>query len=301
LVGAIITTDVDGTTPIKDVATAQRVNNFRSLLFFYDEFMILLEARPSAAFQIGSPHRQLNSGSNIDFLSDKNLLFASLCPPDRAISEATSNARDSFAKGQVGTEFNFNSLAEDIGERDVFISRRMAANYVDLHANLVIEFLDGIAIPDDRISFEDIAKFKERRRAEYMGFWHSIFGLATQIDWLTSNDPASELRATILNDLNAYNRVSSETWGKRVVDKMSFQFVLDKTAITTLAGAALSSSAAAGAAVGLPSAIIPSSVAVGLGLLGTVRFSIDLLPSKPPMPQGAMGMSYLSKVNQFTG
>lgn len=295
----IVTPKVDSTLPVKDVATQNGIDNFRSSLFFYEDFMFLAEARPSAPIQIGSPHRPLNKGPEVDFLSGAKCSFISLCPPERSIGEAVKVAQEKFATGQLASGTDFRSIGERIGEGDVFVSRDMTKQFPERHACLTIEFLEGLVIPPNSIAYEDIMLFKERRSAELIEFWNSIFGIATQIDWMTNSSPELELRKTIAENLSAYSRVSSETWGKRVVDNMSLQFTLDKAAITTLAGAAIGSSPAAGAVIGSASPIVPFSIAILIGALGMVRFSVNLLPSRAPMPQGAQAMSYLSRVNSF--
>ena len=277
------------TDEMQNIASREGIDELHSLLVFFDDLMLLTEAGPPAAIVFGNPNRTLHFGADVDYLAEQRLLFESIAPPERPLWQATKLAQEGFEKGTLFADDSRRELDPDSHPRDVFVSKRVATHYTDIAPTLTIEFLGGICIPPKAIPLQEILQFVSDHEAERRAFWFSAFDLARRIDWMQSKNPEAEVQGAILDRLDEFEAVSRQTWGRRVVDAASFQFTLDRASLTAIAGGA--------ASTGID--FVPLTASIALGALGLVRFSIELLPSKPPMPQGAQAMSFLSNVRQI--
>lgn len=274
---------------MRNVQSREGIDGLHSLLLFFDDLMLLTEARPSAAIQIGNPNRRLHFGADIDYLAERRLVFESLAPSERPLWQATKSAQESFASGNIYTDESMSHVDRDSHPRDVFVSKRAAEHYPDTSPTLTIEFVEGICVPPTDVALPEVLQFAEAQKSQRRAFWFSVFDLARRVDWMQSNNPEAELQSEILSRLEEFGAISRQTWGRRVVDSASFQFTLDRASLATIAGGA--------ASTGVD--FIPLTASIILGSLGLIRFSVELLPSKPQMPQGTQAMSFLSSIKEI--
>lgn len=264
--------DVD--SKVNAIPTKEGIKNLRSKLTFFDRFETIKEKFPPAAFRVGLDFRRLTDfGDPIaqSYLSQKGLIFAHNIRGETTLETAVSNMID--------------TLSKEVPLIDLILPERITKQLSQTQPCIVVKAIDGLTVPPETASLEDILLFKEHRRAEYEAFWHCVDEITNEIEWLGAPNSLMSLKGNLLAALADFERVNSEKWGRRVVDSLSLTFTVAQSSIIAIGASEL--------AKAIGRADFASVIA---GLAGPVTFSFLMCQSTPPLSDRSRAMSYASRV-----
>jgi hypothetical protein len=284
----IIIPDAETTAKIGEVRAQGTVPHFRTLLILFDEFIMLAEKVPPAFIQMGSP-RGLFYGDEIEFLSRRRQIYASLCDEWKSVRDAARVAQENFSKEHMLYDELEMPTDEILEARDVLLPHSIAKGYDTLSWCLDINFLGSFVTPADTVPYDDIVRFRQHRASEYLAFWDCLYEMANDADAMRALSQNEQLKTRILKSVGEYRRVTEERWMNRVFKSIGVRWVLD----------AKGHAAFAAAAAGSTTDTIGFAAAVTIAGVGPLQISLNLRPGRTPMSQSAQAMSYIVAAQDY--
>lgn len=285
---AFVEPNVPLTTLIKDIPGGQRIPNFSSRLFFFDNLILPVERLPEPLRGAAASRHIFSEGKLRDPKLNR-VLWERRSPGGVELAKACLGAKEEFENGKFRPVLDGDlDKLRAVEGTEVFISQRLI-EYASLEKQLVIsiDFLDGLPIPSNKWSLEGILEFKRKNYKAYRGFWNALDQITSDLRFLNHPDPETQLRTEVIQGIDEYTAKAKDTFGSRIRDAISFHYSISKTApAISLAGFSEAQNWVD----------FPALASFTIGALGIVEVKLALKPALPPLSQRARGMSYLSKI-----
>lgn len=290
-------------TSVSNSATLRRVDNLHGRLLMFDSLIVIKEAIPDdqpiiehgreginlsfpgLSYKRGYYGRRLveyPSDADQQYLVENEIARAMAVDGRLNVGEAASVVRDRFAE-ETDRVYE-DGTVNRVEPHDILIPRGLMQSAEGTPA-ISYEFLDGLCVPEKDVPLSDILAFREKHAEARRAFWDALQEMSDDIEWM--HGEGSKVEGNVTAALEEYAAVSQETWGKRVIQTIKPEYVLDRGTIAAFSGI-LAMQQYFGAS--------PISL-LATPLLG-LRVSINLLPARTKLSDKAQALSYLDKARR---
>lgn len=266
-------------TPLMETPVSTGNHDIASLLLLYDYVTHPYCKLPPVMFRIGENIRRVvvfENAADQHFLSERGKIWASPATNDTVL-EAYFNAQEGLEKLEDGR----------LGH--VLIPQRLMDESDRKELCFECEFIRGITNPPLNTPLEAILDFKDRRNDEYLAFWEGMGEISNDIDWMAGQSPNLEFNKQVQKAWEEYEKVSAETWLQGVKNSVKLRLAIDGTTVAAFSGFA-----------SIQQYFRTDPRLVAMGILGMVKFSLDLLPSNSPLSDRARPMACVNMAKSIS-
>lgn len=198
---------------LKDIQTGLPTQNVPNALLLFDHVYTIAEFGEPGIIQIGNEHRDLCVHPLFRESSADGLAYFFTSHRENTLASALEQARHALQTGINGLEPSVPYMAaqymQSIGEKNFVLS---------------IETLNAVPTPRPDCTWAQLRAFRNEYRVERSSFWRAIEQIGTSVDLYSGHEMISKIRDKIADDILEYERVRSETWLSRTIERSTFTF-----------------------------------------------------------------------------